>query len=447
MNGLFRQSGEKSMFSVSRGDFGPGFTFGAATAAYQIEGGQTDGRGPSIWDSFSATPGNTKNGDTGRIAVDHYQRWPEDLDLIRDGGFDAYRFSFAWPRLIPEGTGAVNPAGLDYYDRLIDGMLARGIKPFATLYHWDLPSPLQDRGGWMNRDIAGWFADYAALVGHHFGDRLSAVATINEPWCVAFLSHYLGVHAPGYRDVRATCRAMHHVLLAHGTAVPALRAEGARNIGIVLNLEKSEAAGAGAADKAAQNLGDAVFNRWYLDGVFKGRYPAELTALLAPWLPEGFERDMEVVSRPLDWLGVNYYTRGLYAADPAAPLFGWRRVAGPLEKNDLGWEIYPEGLTDLLVRVSTEYTKLPIYVTENGMSETDDSRRVAFYDAHLKAVLAARQQGADVRGYFAWSLLDNFEWAEGYASRFGLVHVDYATQQRTPKPSYRAFQGLLHNSR
>ena len=260
MNGLFRQSGEKSMFSVSRGDFGPGFTFGAATAAYQIEGGQTDGRGPSIWDSFSATPGNTKNGDTGRIAVDHYQRWPEDLDLIRDGGFDAYRFSFAWPRLIPEGTGAVNPAGLDYYDRLIDGMLARGIKPFATLYHWDLPSPLQDRGGWMNRDIAGWFADYAALVGHHFGDRLSAVATINEPWCVAFLSHYLGVHAPGYRDVRATCRAMHHVLLAHGTAVPALRAEGARNIGIVLNLEKSEAAGAGARANAGAHPGGPGVN-------------------------------------------------------------------------------------------------------------------------------------------------------------------------------------------
>ncbi|HEY0920877.1 GH1 family beta-glucosidase [Devosia sp.] len=435
------------MFSVDRGDFGPGFLFGVATAAYQIEGGQTDGRGSSIWDSFSATPGNIKNGDTGRIAVDHYHRWPEDLDLVRDGGFDAYRFSFAWPRLLPEGTGPVNAAGLDFYDRLVDGMLARGIKPFATLYHWDLPSPLQDRGGWMNRDVAGWFAEYAAVVAHHFGDRLAAIATINEPWCVAFLSHYLGVHAPGYRDLRAASRAMHHVLFAHGTAVAALRAEGAKNVGIVLNLEKSEAAGAGAADRAAQTHGDALFNRWYLDGLFKGRYPEELTTLLAPWLPEAFERDMEVVSRPLDWLGVNYYTRALYAADPAAPLFGSRRVAGPLEKSDLGWEIYPQGLTDLLVRVATDYTKLPIYITENGMSETDDSRRVAFYDAHLKAVLAARQQGADVRGYFAWSLLDNYEWAEGYASRFGLVHVDYETQRRTPKGSYRAFQGLLHNTR
>lgn len=435
------------MFASSRGDFGPGFIFGTATAAYQVEGGQTDGRGSSIWDTFAATPGNVKNGDTGRIAVDHYHRWGEDLDLVRDGGFDAYRFSLSWPRLLPEGTGAVNRAGLDFYDRLIDGMLARGIKPFATLYHWDLPSPLQDKGGWMNRDIAGWFAEYAALVARNFGDRLAAVATINEPWCVAWLSHYLGVHAPGYRDLRAAARAMHHVLLAHGTAVDALRGESARNVGIVLNLEKAEAASDNEPDRAAQDLGDALFNRWYLGGVFKGRYPEELTSLLADYLPHGFERDMEVVSRPLDWLGINYYTRGLYAADPSAPQFGFRRVAGPLEKNDLGWEIYPQGLTDLLARVSAEYTKLPLYVTENGMSEDDDNRRVAFYDAHLKAVLAAREQGADVRGYFAWSLLDNYEWAEGYASRFGLVHVDYATQKRTPKQSYRAFQGMLHNSR
>ena len=435
------------MFSVNRGDFGPGFVFGAATAAYQIEGGQTDGRGSSIWDTFSATPGNVKNGDTGRVAVDHYHRWPEDLDLVRDGGFDGYRFSFAWPRLIPEGAGAVNQAGLDFYDRLVDGMLERGLKPFATLYHWDLPSSLMDRGGWMNRDVASWFAEYAALVGRKFGDRLHATATINEPWCVAFLSHFLGVHAPGYRDLRAAARAMHHVLLAHGTAVDALRGEGAKNLGIVLNLEKAEAASDTEADRAAQNLGDALFNRWYLGGVFKGHYPEDLTSLLGAYLPDDFERDMEVVSRPLDWVGINYYTRGLYAADPSAPLFHSKRVAGPLQKNDLGWEIYPQGLADLLVRVSTEYTKLPIYVTENGMSENDDARRVAYYDAHLKAVKAAQQQGADVRGYFAWSLLDNYEWAEGYASRFGIVHVDYQTQKRTPKGSYRAFQGMLHNTR
>ena len=342
------------MFSVDRRDFGPNFVFGAATAAYQIEGGQTDGRGPCIWDTFAATPGNVKNADDGRIACDHYNRWPEDLDLIRDGGFEGYRFSLAWPRLIPEGTGAVNQAGLDFYDRLIDGMLERGIKPFATLYHWDLPSALQDKGGWMNRDIAGWFADYAALVARNFGDRLQATATINEPWCVAFLSHFLGIHAPGYRDVRAAARAMHHVLFAHGTAIDALRAEGAKNLGIVLNLEKSEPASDSAEDQVAFDYGDAIFNRWYLGGVFKGQYPENLTRVLGKVLPDGWEKDMEVVSRPLDWVGINYYTRGLYKHDPNRPLIPITQVKGDREKNDLGWEIYPEGLTDLPVRVSNE---------------------------------------------------------------------------------------------
>ncbi|HQZ12167.1 MAG TPA: GH1 family beta-glucosidase [Devosia sp.] len=435
------------MFSVSRSDFGPGFVFGTATAAYQIEGGQGEGRGSAIWDTFAKTPGNVKRADDGTTATDHYNRWPADLDLIRDAGFDAYRFSIAWPRLIPEGTGAINQPGLDFYDRLIDGMLERGLKPFATLYHWDLPSALQDKGGWMNRDIANWFADYAALVARNFGDRLAATATINEPWCVAWLSHFLGVHAPGYRDVRAASRAMHHVLLAHGTAIDALRAEGAKNLGIVLNLEKSEAASDSAADREAQNLGDAIFNRWYLGGLFKGEYPEELTKLLARYLPDGFERDMEIVSRPLDWLGINYYTRGLYREDKSVPLLGIAQQKGDLPKSDLGWEIYPQGLEDLLVRVSREYTKLPLYITETGMSEADDARRVQFYDDHLKAVAQAQAQDADVRGFFAWSLLDNYEWAEGYQSRFGIVHVDYDTQIRTPKGSYRAFQGMLHNTR
>ena len=435
------------MFSVDRKAFGPNFLFGAATAAYQIEGGQTDGRGPSIWDSFAITPGNVKNAHTGAVACDHYNRWPEDLDLIRDGGFDAYRFSFAWPRLIPEGTGAINEAGFDFYDRLIDGMLERGLKPFGTLYHWDLPSPLQDRGGWMNREIAYWFSEYAALVGRRFGDRLQALATINEPWCVSYLSHFLGVHAPGYRDVRAAARAMHHVLFAHGTAIDALRAEGTMNLGIVRNLEKAEPASDSEADRTATALGDGIYNGWFLGGVFKGRYPDDVTSILAPHLPSGWQRDMEVVSRPLDWAGINYYTRSLYFADPRRPVFPIGQRRGDLERNDLGWEIYPKGLTDLLVRVSREYTKLPIYVTENGMSENNDERRVTFYDGHLRAVLDAREQGADVRGYFAWSLLDNYEWAEGYASRFGIVHVDYETQRRTPKASYRAFQGMLHNTR
>ena len=435
------------MFSVDRGQFGPNFVFGTATAAYQIEGGQVDGRGPCIWDTFAATPGNVKNADDGRTACDHYNRWPEDLDLIRDGGFDGYRFSIAWPRLFPEGTGAINQAGLDFYDRLIDGMLERGLKPFATLYHWDLPSALQDKGGWMNRDIGGWFGDYAALVGKHFGDRLHATATINEPWCVSILSHILGIHAPGYRDLRAGARAMHHVLYAHGTGVDALRAAGVKNIGIVTNLEKSEPASEKEEDYKAFDLGDAMFNRWFLGGVYKGQYPEVLTKILDQYLPADYQKDMAIVSRPLDWAGINYYSRGLYAWDDTRPAFPIKQVKGPLPTNDLGWEIYPKGLTDLLVRVSKEYTKLPIYVTENGMSETDDTRRVAFYDDHLKSVLEAQKQGADVRGYFAWSLLDNYEWAEGYSSRFGIVHVDYASQKRTPKGSYRAFQGMLHNTR
>lgn len=435
------------MFSVDRGQFGPSFVFGAATAAYQIEGGQYDGRGPCIWDTFAATPGNVKNQDDGKTACDHYNRWPADLDLIRDAGFDAYRFSLAWPRLIPEGTGAVNQAGVDFYDRLIDGMLERGLKPFATLYHWDLPSALQDRGGWMNRDIGGWFADYAALVAHHYGDRLHATATINEPWCVSVLSHILGIHAPGYRDLRAGARAMHHTLYAHGMGVDALRAGGVKNVGIVTNLEKSEPASDSEADMKAFDLGDAMFNRWFLGGLYKGQYPEVLTKLLEPYLPAEWHRDMEIVSRPLDWAGINYYTRGIYQAAPEGSGMPFRQIKGNLPKNDLGWEIYPQGLTDLLVRVSRDYTKLPLYVTENGMSEDNDERRVSFYDDHLKAILEAQKQGADVRGYFAWSLLDNYEWAEGYVSRFGIVHVDYETQVRTPKQSYRSFQGMLHNTR
>ena len=437
------------MFTIDRKDFGPNFAFGVATASYQIEGDLGHGRGPSIWDTFSATPGNVRNGDSGAIADDHYNRWAEDLDLIRDGGFDSYRFSIAWPRLLPEGIGAINQEGLDFYDRLIDGMLARNIKPYLTLYHWDLPSALQDKGGWMNRDVASWFAEYSALVGKHFGDRVTAVATINEPWCVAFLSHFLGVHAPGYRDFRAAARAMHHVLYAHGTAVGALRAEGVKNIGIVTNLQKAEPASDSAADKEATELFDGIFNGWYLGGLYKGKYPANVVKLFEPFLPADFERDMSVVSAPLDWAGINYSSRSLIAADPGSPM-PFKQAGARLETTEMGWEIYPQGLTDLLVRVSNEYTKVPLYVTENGMAEVegdDDPRRVRYYDEHLKAVLAARAAGADVRGYFAWSLLDNYEWAEGYSKRFGLVHVNYDTQQRTPKSSYRAFQGMLHNTR
>jgi len=439
------------MFSVSRDQFAPDFVFGAATASYQIEGGHTDGRGPCIWDSYAHTPGNVIGNDNGEIACDHYNRWAEDLDLLAAAGFDAYRFSFAWPRLIPEGTGAVNQAGIDFYDRLIDGMLERGIKPFATLYHWDLPSALQDRGGWMNRDIAGWFSDYARLVAGRFGDRLEATATINEPWCVAFLSHFLGIHAPGYRDVRAAARAMHHVLFTHGTAIQTLRAEGMKNLGIVCNFEWTEPASDRDEDRVAADIWDGIFNRWFLEGLHRGEYPRRIVEAFGANMPEGFEGDMKTVSTPIDWMGVNYYTRSLFAHDPDQPIFPIRKVDGPLEKTDIGWEIYPQGLEKLLVRISRDYVgKLPLYVTENGMAEVegrDDARRVAYYDSHLRAVANAARNGANMKGYFAWSLLDNYEWAEGYAKRFGIVHVDYESLERTPKASYRAFQGLLHNTR
>ena len=431
------------MFSLQRKDFGSDFVFGVATAAYQIEGGQGDGRQSSIWDTFAATPGNTRNGESGKTACDHYFRWRSDLDLIQAGGFDAYRFSFAWPRLIPEGIGPVNPEGLAFYDRLIDGMLERGIRPFATLYHWDLPSALQDRGGWMNRDIAGWFSEYASVVSRHFGDRLASIATLNEPWCTAYVGHFVGRHAPGYRDIRACARAMHHVLFAHGAAIDALRANGGKNLGIVTVLKDMQAASSSPEDAEATRLEDALFNRWYMDGVFLGQYPADLVKILEPHLPSRWQDDMPVVSRPLDWVGINYYTRQICQHDPSVPLWRSRKVSGDREKNDLGWEVYPEGLTHVLGRVQREYTTLPIYVTENGITEGDDARRVAFYEKHLLALKAALDAGVDVRGFFAWSLLDNYEWAEGYTPRFGLVHTDYATQARTPKGSYRAFQQML----
>ncbi len=430
------------------------FEFGVATAAYQIEGGLSDGKGPCIWDSFAATGRNVVGKEDGRRACDHYHRWPEDLDLIRDGGFSAYRFSFAWPRLLPEGRGRVNPQGLAFYDRLLDGMLERGIKPNATLYHWDLPSALQDLGGWMNRDVADWFADYAQLVAQHFGDRLAQVATINEPWCVAFLSHRLGIHAPGYRDLRATARAMHHVLLAHGRAVQALRAQGLSNLGIVLNFEPAEAADDQPSSQRAAQLWDGLYNRWYLGGVTQARYPEDVCQALDGYLPAGYQDDMATVAQPLDWLGVNYYTRGRWRQDPliATPDLGdVLGVPGPLAKTQMGWEIFPQGLRDTLLRIHQDYSQIPLYVTENGMAwddhaiegQVNDDLRGSYYKRHLAACLEAMEAGVLLKGYYAWSLLDNYEWAEGYSKRFGLVHVDYDNQQRTPKASYKAWQAGL----
>ncbi len=439
-------------FDVTRSDFPEGFTFGAATAAYQIEGCAHGGAGSSHWDTFAATPGNVVGAEDGSVACDHYHRWESDLDLVKHGGFDAYRFSTSWARVMPDGR-TVNPEGLDFYDRLVDGIAARGLDGYLTLYHWDLPSPLADIGGWMNREIPERFADFTRVVMDRIGDRVAAVATINEPWCVAWLSHFHGHHAPGLRDIRAAARAMHHVGLAHGKALEAIRAFGHRKAGIVLNLAHPAPASDSAADAAATALFDGIQNRWFLDAVFKGTYPEDILDGLVRHMPEGFADDMATISAPIDWLGINYYTRALIAADPGSPWPGYKSADGPLPKTAMGWEIYPEGLERLLVRVHQDYAGgLPIVVTENGMAGDDgltadgacpDPVRQGYLNDHLQAVRRAIAAGAPVEGYFAWSLLDNYEWAFGYGKRFGLVHVDYETQARTPKASFHDFRAAL----
>ncbi|MFV0408577.1 MAG: GH1 family beta-glucosidase [Paracoccus sp. (in: a-proteobacteria)] len=432
-----------------RSDFPEDFIFGVATAAYQIEGSDFGGAGPSHWDTFAQTPGNVVNAERGGVACDHYHRWPEDLDLIRDGNFDAYRFSTSWARIMPDGV-TVNPEGLDFYDRLVDGMVERGIRPVMTLYHWDLPAALAMQGGWTDRDIAARFADYSRAVMARLGDRVQMTATINEPWCVSYLSHFLGIHAPGLRDIRAAAHAMHHILLAHGTAVQALRADGHDNLGIVLNFETSHPATRSADDMAAAARQDAIYNRWFLEAVTGAGYPAAALEGFGPHMPAGWEADMATISTPLDWIGMNHYTRGIYrASDGAWPAM--EQVPGPLPKTQIGWEIRPEGLYEFLMRISRQAPDLPVYVTENGMAwddrviggEVADTVRQQYIRDHLDAALRAMRDGVDLRGFFQWSLLDNYEWSLGYGPRFGIVHVDYDSQVRTPKGSYLMFKDAL----
>jgi beta-glucosidase len=435
----------------TRRDFPEGFLFGAATSSYQIEGHAFGGAGSTHWDTFAATPGNVVRAENGARACDHYHRWEEDLDLLKRGNFDVYRFSTSWARVLPEGRGQVNAEGLDFYDRLVDGMLARGLKPAATLYHWELPSALADRGGWANPDIAGWFGDFAEIVMRRIGDRVWSAAPINEMWCVSWLSHFLGIHAPGLRDIRAAARAMHHVLTAHGTAIRAMRALGMENLGAVCNFEYPEPADASPEAQAAAHRYDGYYNRFFLSGIFRKEYPADVIEALGPHMPTGWQDDFDLIGEPLDWCGLNYYTRKIIA--PAeGPWPAVREVEGPLPKTAMDWEVYPEGLRHFLVRTHADYTKgLPLYVTENGMASWDviengavhDPARIDYLSQHLAAVRAAIAEGAPVAGYFTWSLLDNYEWALGYDKRFGLVHVDFDSLARTPKASYHALAAAL----
>ena len=430
----------------TRADFPDGFLFGAATSAYQIEGAKFGGAGVSHWDTFAATPGNVVNAEDGALACDHYHRWPADLDLVRDAGLDAYRFAISWARVMPEGRGRVNAEGLDFYDRLLDGAAERGLRPWATLYHWELPAALSDLGGWRNRDIADWFADYVDVVMRRLGDRIDAAAPINEPWCVAWLSHFLGHHAPGLRDIRAAARAMHHVMLAHGRATQAMRALGQKNLGAVMNFEYAEPADASPEAAAAARTYDAIYNRWFVGGVFERAYPEEALAGLLPHMPEGWEEDFDVIATPLDWVGLNYYTRKLIGPEDG-PWPGLREVPGPLPKTDMGWEIHPEGLRHFLARIDAVAPKdLRVYVTENGMAAAeprDDASRIAYLRDHFAAARRAMDAGARLDGYFIWSLLDNYEWALGYAKRFGLVHVDFETLERSPKASWHALRAAI----
>jgi beta-glucosidase len=423
--------------------FPDGFLWGVATSAFQIEGSlDADGRGPSIWDGFAG-----ESGDTGDRACDHYLRWREDVALLGELGVNAYRFSIAWPRLFPTGRGPLEPRGVAHYDRLIDALLERGIEPIVTLYHWDLPQTLEDGGGWLGRDTAERFAEYAAACFEAYGDRVRRWGTINEPWIVGLLGYLLGLHAPGYRDdVRGEATCFHHLLLAHGRAVQELRASGRDGrIGIVLSLAPHYPARADPRDREAALESDGYVNRWFLDPVLRGSYPAEMRKRYEGVLGElDFVRDgdLEAIATPSDFLGVNYYARRVMRAAPGRGPFPWEVVHGNAPRTEGGTEITPRALTDLLVRLHRDYPGVPILICENGAvypEPVHDRRRIEFVHDHLAAVLDAIGQGAPVLGYCHWSFMDNFEWALGYAQRFGLVHVDYDTFARTVKDSGRYY--------
>lgn len=442
--------------------FPEGFAWGAATAAYQIEGGASaDGRGTSIWDTFSHTPGNVRGGDTGDVACDHYRRYAADVELMAELGLQSYRFSVAWPRIQPDGIGPVNPAGLDFYDRLVDALLAHGIDPIATLYHWDLPQPLEDRGGWTSRDTAYRFAEYACVVHDRLGDRVATWLTLNEPWCAAFLGYASGVHAPGRNDPADAFAAVHHLLLAHGSATRDLRAAGAARVGIALNPALIRPSDPESADDvAAASLVDGLHNRLFLNPLLGQAYPADVLEIIdrhggVGWLRDG---DEQSIAAPIDLLGVNYYSPTVVAArpgEPANPTYpGTENIAFLPPRGSvtaMGWPIDPDALTEILVRLGTDYPGVQLWITENGAAFDDeksggnvaDDDRIEYLEGHVRAVHAAVQRGVDVGGYLVWSLMDNFEWAEGYGKRFGIVHVDYNTLARTPKASAQWYRDVI----
>jgi beta-glucosidase len=427
---------------------GNGFVWGAATAAFQIEGATTaDGRGESIWDRFAATDGKVAHGDTGDPACEHYYRWADDLDLMRSLGLEGYRFSISWPRIQPTGRGPANQRGIDFYRALVEGMLERGIKPLATLYHWDLPQALEDEGGWASRDVVERFTEYAQIMFDALGDVVPEWITHNEPWVTSFLGYAYGSKAPGISDWPTALRAAHHSLLAHGAAVRALRERGGDDrIGITLDLTVANPASDSPEDEAAALRLDGHHNRWFLDPIFRGAYPADMLELyeqrFGP-LDAIQDGDLELISEPIDFLGINFYRPNIVAANDDGSVLAIRDVDPDVEHTAMGWAVVPSALTELLLRLERDYGGVPFLVTENGAAfddtvndgAVDDDRRLAYLEGHIDALESARAQGADVRGYYVWSFLDNFEWEYGYEKRFGIVFVDFDTQARIPKRS------------
>ncbi len=439
----------------TRRDFPKDFTWGVATAAYQIEGAASeDGRGPSIWDTFSNTPGKTKNGDTGDVACDHYHRLEGDLDLLRELGVNAYRFSLSWSRVLPEGRGRVNEAGLDFYERVVDGLLARGIEPWVTLYHWDLPQTLQDEGGWARRETVEAFLEYVDLATKRLGDRVRHWITHNEPWCTAFLGHLVGIHAPGTRGLGTALQVAHHLLLSHGKAVPLIRTNAAEaQVGITLNLHPSHLASDSPEDVDAARRMDGYQNRWFLDPLYGRGYPRDMFehyGLSAPRIAPG---DLEAIAATTDFLGVNYYTRQVIAYASGEGVLELRSVQPEgSEYTHFGWEVYPDGLREVLARVAHDYSPAQVAITENGAAYQDvgssdgqvkDEARRAYIEGHIQACLRAVHEGVPLTGYFAWSFMDNFEWAEGFDKRFGLIYVNFASQKRRVKASGGWYRGFL----